>query len=280
MAHRASTGAGSDPAGKTLNMQEINFDETLDQILAKDAHYAREAYLFVREALDFTQKLVGKESRGTIRHVSGQELLDGIRQFALQQFGPMTATVFEEWGVKSCRDFGEIVFNMVENGGSPLLGPDDLLDTKGLVARLKAQADPMSGFVWQRLSAELRLVLRDPVVDQGPDLDLVKELNELIGGPSLYEPERFAGVALSDHTRLLLGRKLQGEQVARLNRFLLEDAFPGEIGKSGGLLAKTEKDSRADFQDGYDFFEAFRRPFLPECKLRKVETAAAPSSTN
>ena len=41
---------------------------------------------FVREALDFSQKLVGRENRGRIRHITGQELLDGIRQFALQQF--------------------------------------------------------------------------------------------------------------------------------------------------------------------------------------------------
>jgi uncharacterized repeat protein (TIGR04138 family) len=95
-------------------MQEINFDETVDLIIAKDTRFAGDAYTFVREALDFTQKLAGTETRGAVRHVSGQELLDGIRQFALQQFGPMAATVFEEWGVKSCRDFGEIVFNMVE----------------------------------------------------------------------------------------------------------------------------------------------------------------------
>jgi uncharacterized repeat protein (TIGR04138 family) len=97
-------------------MQEINFDEALEQILARDARYTRDAYLFVREALDYTQRVVGKENRGAIRHVSGQELLNGIRQFALNQFGPMVVTVFEEWGVHSCRDFGEIVFNMVEIG--------------------------------------------------------------------------------------------------------------------------------------------------------------------
>jgi uncharacterized repeat protein (TIGR04138 family) len=95
-------------------MQEINFDETVDGILARDPRYTREAYTFVREALDFTQKLIVKENRGQIRHVSGQELLDGIRQFALQQFGPMVVTVLEEWGVRNCRDFGDIVFNMVE----------------------------------------------------------------------------------------------------------------------------------------------------------------------
>ena len=130
-------------------MQEINFDEAVELILVRDARYTREAYTFVREALDFTQKLIVKEKRSRIRHVSGQELLDGIRQFALQQFGPMTVTVLAEWGIRNCKDFGEIVFNMVE-------------------------------------------------------------------------------------TR---------------------------------LLAKTERDSRDDFQNGYDFTDAFRKPFWPQNKL-------------
>jgi uncharacterized repeat protein (TIGR04138 family) len=97
-------------------MQEVNFDEVLDKILAKDPRYHREAYLFVRESLDYTQKLINKQNPGKLRHVSGQELLEGIRQYALNEFGPMTMTVLEEWGVRNCRDFGEIVFNMVEIG--------------------------------------------------------------------------------------------------------------------------------------------------------------------
>ena len=52
---------------------------------------------------------------GKIRHVSGQELLAGIRSYALEQFGPMTLTVLNEWGVRRSEDFGELVFNMVEN---------------------------------------------------------------------------------------------------------------------------------------------------------------------
>lgn len=95
-------------------MQEVNFELKLEKILAKDPRYMREGYMFVREALDFTQQLIGRENQGAIRHVSGQELLDGIRQYALKQFGPMAATVLEEWGIKTCPDFGEIVFNMVE----------------------------------------------------------------------------------------------------------------------------------------------------------------------
>jgi uncharacterized repeat protein (TIGR04138 family) len=96
-------------------MHEVNFDEALEQILARDPRFQRDAYHFVRESLDYTQKLISKENRGNVRHITGQELLDGIRQFALQQFGPMAVTVLEEWGVKNCRDFGDIVFNMVEH---------------------------------------------------------------------------------------------------------------------------------------------------------------------
>ena len=96
-------------------MHEVNFDEALERILAHDPRFQREVYHFLRESLDFTQKIISKENRGSVRHATGQELLDGIRQYALQQFGPMTATVLEEWGVHNCRDFGDIVFNMVEH---------------------------------------------------------------------------------------------------------------------------------------------------------------------
>ena len=95
-------------------MHEVSFEEALAKIEAKDPRYQREAYLFVREALDHTQKTVAKDARGRIRHITGQELLAGIREFALQQFGPMTKMVLEEWGVRCCSDFGEIVFNMIE----------------------------------------------------------------------------------------------------------------------------------------------------------------------
>jgi len=96
-------------------MHEVSLDEVLEQILAKDARYQRDAYFFVKDALDYTQKLSVKSGQGKLRHVTGQELLAGIREFALEQFGPMTITVFEEWGIRSCHDFGEIVFNMVES---------------------------------------------------------------------------------------------------------------------------------------------------------------------
>ena len=96
-------------------MQEASFEETLELIRAKDPRYAQDAYLFLREALDHTQKSI-RDTRGRVRHVTGQELLQGIRDYALTQFGPMTITVLEEWGVRHCQDFGELVFNMVDAG--------------------------------------------------------------------------------------------------------------------------------------------------------------------
>jgi len=112
-------------------MQEVSFEESVDKIVVRDPRYQRDAYLFLREALDHTQKLVGKENGGKVRHVTGQELLDGIRRFALEQFGPMTITVFEEWGVRTCGDFGEIVFNMLEVGLLAKTAQDSRADFEG-----------------------------------------------------------------------------------------------------------------------------------------------------
>lgn len=94
-------------------MQSVHFDEVIEKIVAQDARYHRDAYTFLREALEFTQKVICK--KGEVRHVSGAELLDGMRDYALTQFGPMTLTVLEEWGIRSTEDFGEMVFNMVEH---------------------------------------------------------------------------------------------------------------------------------------------------------------------
>ena len=113
-------------------MQGINFDEMLDKIIARDPRYPREAYCFVREGLDHTQKLIGKAPKNDApRHVSGRQLLDGIRDHALRQFGPMTITVLHEWGLRRCEDFGEIVFNMVENSLLAKTDSDTREDFKG-----------------------------------------------------------------------------------------------------------------------------------------------------
>jgi uncharacterized repeat protein (TIGR04138 family) len=99
-------------------MQQVNFDEAVDRIVEADSRYHRDAYFFLREALDHTQKRVArarKSKESFARHVTGAELLDGIRDYALGQFGPMTLTVLGEWGLRRCEDFGDLVFNMVDH---------------------------------------------------------------------------------------------------------------------------------------------------------------------
>ncbi len=103
-------------------MKKVNFSEALSHILQEDRRYDEAAYFFVREALDFTIKLLAKPVEGPGRHVSGAELLEGIRQFAVREYGPMARTVLDRWGVRRCEDFGEIVFNLVNKG---ILGKTD-----------------------------------------------------------------------------------------------------------------------------------------------------------
>ena len=101
-------------------MKKQNFLEMVNLIVKEDDRYTREAYGFLKEALDFTmdkeRKRMGKAVSKTQRHVTGQELLEGVREYALEQFGPMAHTVLTSWGLERCEDFGEIVFNLIEYG--------------------------------------------------------------------------------------------------------------------------------------------------------------------
>ncbi len=93
----------------------------LAEIVRRDPKYAYEAYEFLFGALHHTQKLLGRpprpdEEESPENHVSGRQLLDGIRDLALREFGMMARTVFAQWGIHRTDDFGEIVFNLVEGG--------------------------------------------------------------------------------------------------------------------------------------------------------------------
>ncbi len=80
-----------------------------------DGRYRLEAYQFLFDALDKSVRLAGKvEAQGPERHISGQELLAGMRQHASDLFGPLAAQVWRTWGIKSTLDWGRIVFALVE----------------------------------------------------------------------------------------------------------------------------------------------------------------------
>lgn len=78
-------------------------------IVEKDPRYHPNAYLFIFEALEYTILTIGER-----RHVTGQELLEGFRELAINKFGKLAKFVLNRWGIRSTKDVGEIVFNLVE----------------------------------------------------------------------------------------------------------------------------------------------------------------------
>jgi uncharacterized repeat protein (TIGR04138 family) len=103
----------------------------LEELVRRDPRYAYEAYAFVFAALAHTQRLMGRADEpaaGEERHVSGPQLLEGVRDLALREFGLMARTVFKLWGINRTADFGEIVFNLVEANLMSKTDQDDRLD--------------------------------------------------------------------------------------------------------------------------------------------------------
>lgn len=98
-------------------MQNPDFNEIVILICKEDRRFDRKAYEFVRLGLDHTVKELRKKDSARAersRHVAGPELLEGLKSYALDQYGPLAKTVLNAWGVKRCRDFGDIVFNLIE----------------------------------------------------------------------------------------------------------------------------------------------------------------------
>jgi uncharacterized repeat protein (TIGR04138 family) len=84
-------------------------EEKIGRIVLRDDRYHRDAYRFVQEGLEYTV-----QRRGRKGHVTGRELLEGLRDYARERFGLMARAVLGHWGVTRTADFGEIVFNLVE----------------------------------------------------------------------------------------------------------------------------------------------------------------------
>lgn len=100
------------------------------KLLKEDTRYGVEAYKFVRDALsyaqdellmgqtsDFVPKLDLDEDRTTPeRHLTGQDLCEAVRLFALEQFGYLARVVLKSWGIESTSDIGNIVYNLISIG--------------------------------------------------------------------------------------------------------------------------------------------------------------------
>lgn len=97
---------------------EKSFEQAVAEIRATDTRYAAKAFELVRGGLDHTVKQLHRHSPGEKRHrhVSGAELCEGIREYALERYGVMAASLLPRWGLQKTDDFGAIVFLLTDAG--------------------------------------------------------------------------------------------------------------------------------------------------------------------
>ena len=85
--------------------------------MAKEGHYSPEAFRFLFESLEHALVISGKvQAEGAERHITGQELLNGMRVYARHIFGPLASQTWKSWGIRSSLDWGRIVFLLVDAG--------------------------------------------------------------------------------------------------------------------------------------------------------------------
>lgn len=100
----------------------MNVRNPLKELIDQDPRYGMEAYQFVREGLTYAQEVLqlgsqqpADEGAGVEveQHISGQQLCEAIREYAIEQYGFMAPTVLRKWGITTTSDFGEIVYNLI-----------------------------------------------------------------------------------------------------------------------------------------------------------------------
>lgn len=106
--------------------KSMNLEQTVRGIVSGDPRYDFEAYQFVLEALEYTYGMISER-----RHVTGKELIEGARRYAIERYGGMARVVLEHWRINRCEDIGEIVFNLVEHGLLSKTERDSRDDFKG-----------------------------------------------------------------------------------------------------------------------------------------------------
>lgn len=97
-------------------MQQTGFQEAVEKICREDKRYQAEAYAFLRDSLEATMKRRKKNRKESGAHVGAEELLEGFRLHALDEFGPMSLMVLNYWGLRTSEDIGNMVFNLVNAG--------------------------------------------------------------------------------------------------------------------------------------------------------------------
>jgi hypothetical protein len=126
----------------------------------------------------------------------------------------------------------------IENNAT-LLGTDGIADPGAFAAKLVSATDAVSVMLRGKLEPLVRVDLATYSAANANAKALmsalVKDINQVIAGPSIYDATRFSGVTLRPETEELLKASPQGVRVTRLNKLLIEDAYPAELQKSAKM---------------------------------------------
>ena len=149
-------------------------------------------------------------------------------------------------------------------GRSPTFYSDDVQDPTALAGRLKRGEDELSRFLWSQLAEPTRELLTQAAAGQGDaqavKLALAEDLNKIIQGDVIYTEARFAGVKIWSEAKGLLAKPPAGQGRARLNRVLIEDAYPAEIVANPRLIAPDGKAVAHECQSAFPLMVKYLLP--------------------
>ncbi len=98
-----------------MNDDLMSFEEAVSQYLLEDPRYPAEAYYFIRDGFEYAERcLVDKGEKP--RHLSGREVSESLKEFALDEYGPMAFFTLGQWNIHATSDFGELVYNLIRMG--------------------------------------------------------------------------------------------------------------------------------------------------------------------
>ncbi len=204
---RVHIASSPDPAGDTVNISVLRDEPVL--ITVRREPLLTEANLLSAKVIEaqggFALELKFDET--------GTRLLE---QYSASNQGSHFA-IWAEWS--------ENDFSLFTTG--------DFISLPSLASQLQQPTNAVSAYLKSRLSATtLGFLANFPETNASPDslqTALVGDLNRIIQGPSVFDAPRFAGIVLRPVTRKLLAQNPAGANLVRLNRLLLEDAYPKEL---------------------------------------------------
>ncbi len=168
-------------------------------------------------------------------NLASARVVDAQGGFALElKFDESSTHLLEQYSASNPGGHFAIWAQWSENDFS-LFAPGDLVNLPSLAGQLKQPTNAVSAYLKSRLPVTtLGILASYDGTNSSPDFlqaALVGDLNRIIRGPLIFSAQRFAGIVLRPVTHQLLGQNPEGTNLVRLNRLLLEDAYPRELSK-------------------------------------------------